>query len=58
MPWWVSLLELIGVPALKWALQIIEAKYPGTKPLIDEILKLINGGVSAQEIQDHLQKLK
>lgn len=42
-PWWQTLIEWLGLPALKFALTLLESKYPGLKPYIDEILKYLNG---------------
>ena len=57
MPWWAALIQLIGLPALKFALMLLEKKYPGLKPLIDQILKFIGeGGGTATELQTHLEE--
>ena len=58
MVWWQTLLSMVGLPALKWALALLEQKYPGLAPLINQIIGLLGKGHSAQKIQEHLNSLK
>lgn len=53
--WLVSIIEALGVPVLKLILQLLEMKFPGVAPLINQILALLNSGnVTAAQVQSHI----
>ncbi len=58
MPWWATLLEMIGLPALKFALVLLEQKYPGLTPIIQKILEFISGAenpkAATQAMSEHV----
>ena len=44
MPAWVlSILESLGPTVLKWALAVLEDKYPGLQTVIQDIINIIEG---------------
>jgi len=57
MTWWMSLIMMIGLPALKFALKMLEQKYPGLTPLIEAILKYLDGGGSMQALSEHVDRV-
>lgn len=61
MNWWQTLISILGIPALKFALLMLEQRFPGLTPLVNQILAFL-GNVSlndrekaAKELQLHVQ---
>jgi hypothetical protein len=61
--WLLSLLSLFAKPVVAWSLQFLETKYPGLKPVIDQILKWLEGQTAfgntqaVQTLAVHVDKL-
>ncbi len=41
--WLLTLLSIFAKPVVAWALNYLEGLYPGLKPVIDQILKWLEG---------------
>lgn len=55
MPW-EFIISVIGIPAMKFVLRLIEKKYPGLTPVIEMILKYLDGGGSMKELSLNIGK--
>lgn len=57
----LSLVGKLAVPALLALLKVVltslEVKYPGIKPLVDAILKFLDGGGQAQAVLSHCEAM-
>jgi hypothetical protein len=62
MPAWIlNIILSLALPALKQVLKAVltalEVKYPGLKPLVDQIIAFLEGGGKASELHAHCNKL-
>ena len=59
--WLISLLSLVGPKLLIWALALVEQKYPGLTPIVQQIINFIdaspNPPAAIAQVQAHLEKL-
>lgn len=59
--WLLSLILSLGLPALKGLLKMIlkglESKYPGLTPLVEAILRYLDSGGKAFDLQTHCEQL-
>jgi hypothetical protein len=57
----LGLLGRLALPALLTLLKVIltslEVKYPGIKPLVDAILKFLDGGGNAEQVLSHCESM-
>lgn len=57
MPWWLSLIFALGLPALKLLLRALEVKYPGITPFVEAVIKFLEGGGTVGELHSHCEQL-